>query len=155
MSTPSRPAKFWIAVASANHVAIGRAQGFCQVNYGKAAPLRRMLPGDRVIYYAPTRTFGGKDRLQAFVAHGTVADREIYQGVMGEGFTPYRRDVIWDDAQEAAIAPLLPLLSFTAGRANWGQPFRWGLFEIPEPDARLIAQAMGLGSSAENAVSDM
>lgn len=139
-----RPPKSWIAVASADHVAIGRAEGFMQVNHGKAAPLKRTQPGDRVIYYAPTRVFGGKDRLQAFVAHGTIAEGKIYQGVMGAGFTPFRRDVIWDAAREAPIAPLLPLMSFTAGRVNWGQPFRWGFFEIAEDDARLIAGAMGV-----------
>jgi hypothetical protein len=140
-----RPSKSWIAVASADHVAIGRAQGFCQVNHGKSAPLKRARPGDRLIYYAPVRTYGGKDRLQAFVAHGVIAEGEVYQGVMGGGFTPFRRDVIWDDVQEAPIAPLLAVLSFTAGRANWGQPFRWGFFEIPEADARIIAAAMGGG----------
>ena len=29
----------WVAVASAEHVAIGRAQGFMQVGHGKGAPL--------------------------------------------------------------------------------------------------------------------
>jgi hypothetical protein len=144
MSGPSRPAKSWIAVASANHVAIGRAQGFMQVNHGKSAPLKRPLPADRVIYYAPTRVFGGKDRLQTFIAHGRVAVGEVYQGVMGSGFTPFRRDVVWDEAQKAPIAPLLPRLSVTAGGVNWGQPFRWGFFEIPKADADLIAAAMGL-----------
>jgi EVE domain len=144
MSDPTRPPKSWIAVASANHVAIGVAQGFCQVNHGKAGPLRRTAAGDRIVSYAPTRTFGGKDRLQAFVAHGRIAWGEIYQGVMGEGFTPFRRDVVWDAAQETPIAPLLPILSFTAGRVNWGQPFRWGFFEIPDSDAGIIAHAMGV-----------
>jgi EVE domain len=144
MSDTTRPVKSWIAVASANHVAIGRAQGFAQVNHGKAAPLRRTRPGDRLIYYAPVRVYGGKDKLQAFVAHGRIAKGEVYQVVMGEGFTPYRRDVIWDDAHEVPIAPLLPILSFTVGRVNWGQPFRWGFFEVPEADARIIADAMGI-----------
>ena len=105
-----------------------------------------MRPGDRILYYAPVRSFGGKDRLQAFVAHGRIAPGEVYQGVMPGGFTPWRRDVIWDAAREAPIAPLLAVLSFTAGRANWGQPFRWGLFEIPEADAQVIARAMGVGA---------
>lgn len=56
-----RSSKSWIAVASADHVAIGREQGFAQVNHGKAAPLRRMQPGDRIIYYAPVRTFRAGD----------------------------------------------------------------------------------------------
>ena len=43
----------WIAVASAEHVGIGRVQGFMQVCHGKAAPLRRVLPGSRVVYYSP------------------------------------------------------------------------------------------------------
>lgn len=58
----------WIAVASADHVMIGRALGFMQVCHGKAAPLRRLRAGDRVIYYVPTRQFRGRDRLQAFTA---------------------------------------------------------------------------------------
>lgn len=143
-----RPPKSWIAVASANHVARGVAEGFAQVNHGKAAALRRMRPGDRVIYYAPVRTYGGTDRLQAFVAQGRIAEGEVYQGHMGEGFTPFRRDVIWDLTGEAPIAPLLQHLSFTTGRTNWGQPFRWGVFEIPELDAELIADAMRRGTSA-------
>jgi hypothetical protein len=146
--TDCRPPKSWIAVASADHVARGRADGFMQVNHGKAGPLRRTLPRDRVIYYAPVRAYGGKDRLQAFVAHGRIAPGEVYQGVMGSGFTPWRRDVVWDEAQEAAIVPLLPHLSFTAGQVNWGMPFRWGFFEVPKADARIIAEAMGLDGSA-------
>ena len=144
MSPTPRPPKCWIAVASANHVAIGRAQGFMQVNHGKSAPLKRVLPGDALIYYAPTHTFGGKDRLQAFVAYGRVAAGEIYQGHMAEGFTPFRRDVLWADAASAPIAPLLQHLSFTAGKPNWGAPFRYGLFEIAESDRALIASAMGI-----------
>ena len=49
-----RGCKNWIAVASAEHVRIGRSQGFMQVCHGKAAPLRRIQPGDGVVYYSPT-----------------------------------------------------------------------------------------------------
>ena len=44
----------WIAVASAEHVRLGRAQGFMQVNHGKLAPLKRIQTGDRVVYYSPS-----------------------------------------------------------------------------------------------------
>ena len=66
--TETRPPKSWVAVASADHVAIGRAAGFMQVNHGKSAPLRRTQAGDRVIYYAPLQAYRGTDRMQAFVA---------------------------------------------------------------------------------------
>jgi len=68
----------WIAIASAEHVRRGRAEGFMQVGHGKAAPLKRIAPGDGVIYYSPTITLGGKDRLQAFTAVGVVCAGDPY-----------------------------------------------------------------------------
>ena len=73
----------WIAVASAEHVEIGRAQGFMQVGHGKGAPLKRLRAGDRIAYYSPVRVFGGRDACQAFTAIGTVVDERVYQGVHG------------------------------------------------------------------------
>jgi hypothetical protein len=133
----------WITVASADHARIGVAQGFIQVNHGKSAPLRRFAAGDLVAIYAPVQVFGGKDRLQAFTALGRVREGAPYCGDMGGGFTPFRRDVDWFAAVPAPIAPLLGALSFTAGRTNWGVPFRWGLFKVEDADMALIAAAMG------------
>ena len=133
----------WIGVASAEHVRRGRSGGFMQLGHGKAAPLKRVKPGDRIVYYSPTVTLGGKDKLQAFTAIGTVKDREPYVGDMGKGFKPYRRDVDWAKAEEAPIEPLLDKLEFTAGKPNWGYKLRLGLFPISAVDFRLIAKAMG------------
>lgn len=134
----------WIAVACAEHVGIGRAEGFMQVCHGKAAPLRRVLRGSRVVYYSPARAFGGKDRLQSFTAFGVVKAAAPYQIHMGGGgFHPFRRDVDWLDAREVAIQPLLPLLEFAAGVRNWGRKFRFGLFSISDHDMGVIADAMG------------
>lgn len=134
---------YWIAVASAEHVRRGRAAGFMQVNHGKASPLRRVKPGDGIIYYSPNTVFGEKDGLQAFTAIGTVREGEPYQGDMGDGFTPYRRDVDWMAAKEVPIRPLLGRLDFTAGKSNWGYQLRFGLFEVSDHDFHLIADAMG------------
>jgi len=133
----------WIAVASAQHVRRGRKDGFMQVNHGKAAPLRRIKPGDGIIYYSPTTILGEKDGLQAFTAIGTVREGEPYQGEMGGGFTPFRRDVEWMAAAEAPIKPLLDRLDFTAGKSNWGYQLRFGLFPVSAADFALIAEAMG------------
>lgn len=134
---------FWVAVASAEHVRIGSKNGFMQVNHGKAAPLRRIKPGDGVVYYSPSTVLGEKDGLQSFTAIGAVRQGELYEGFMGGGFTPARRDVDWRDAEEAPVKPLLGLLDFTAGKPNWGYQLRFGLFEISEHDFRLIGEAMG------------
>ncbi|WNG17168.1 EVE domain-containing protein [Cystobacter fuscus] len=134
----------WIAVASAEHVLRGREAGFMQVCHGKAAPLRRLQPGDRVIYYSPTVSFQGKDRLQAFTALGLVKAGEPYVFDMGGGFRPFRQDVTWLPARTAPIQPLLESLDFSAGRRNWGYQLRFGLFSISEHDLQLIARAMGV-----------
>jgi hypothetical protein len=133
----------WIAVASAEHVRLGRAQGFMQVCHGKGAPLRRVLPGHRVVYYSPTVSFGARDRLQSFTALGVVKAQEPYQFDIGGGFHPFRRDVDWLDGHDALIQPLLPVLDFSAGVRNWGQKFRYGLFSISDHDMGVIATAMG------------
>ena len=86
----------WIAVASAEHARRGCAQpdkGYMQVCHGKRGPLQRVAPGDRVAYYAPATTMGGKDRLQHFVSIGIVQPGEPYAFDMGGGFVPFRRNV--------------------------------------------------------------
>lgn len=133
--------KYWIAVASAEHARRGKA-GFMQVNHGKKAPLQRIRAGDGVTYYSPAETIGGKDRLQSFTTIGRVRDEELYQGVMGGDFTPWRRNVDYANARETPIASLLDTLEFTRGNRNWGYQMRLGLFEISEHDFRAIATAM-------------
>jgi hypothetical protein len=139
---PATSGHNWIAVASAEHVRLGRAGGFMQVCHGTAAPLRRIRPGDRVAYYSPSEVFRGKDKLQAFTAVGFVRTGEPYQFDMGGGFVPFRCDVDWLKAEEASIQPLLDVLDFTGGVRNWGYQLRFGLFAISDHDLYRIAEAM-------------
>lgn len=113
-----------------------------QVCHGKCAPLKRVQPGDRVAYYAPTVTLGGKDKCQSFVSIGLVQAGEPYAFDMGGGFVPFRRDVAYVPAQEASILPLLDQFEFVEDRSRWGYKFRFGLFKVGDGDMRLIAQAM-------------
>jgi hypothetical protein len=57
---------------------------------------------------------------------------------------PYRRDIMWLETCDAPIKPLLDSLEFSAGRRNWGNQLRFGLFRISERDMRTIAKAMGV-----------
>jgi hypothetical protein len=133
----------WIAVASGDHVRRGVEEAIMQVCHGKAAPLRRVSPGDRVAYYSPSTAFRGGDKLQAFTAYGRVKSGEPYLYDMGGGFRPYRRGVAWERAEITPIRPLLDALAFTSGDRNWGYKLRFGLFEIGEGDMDLIEAAMG------------
>jgi EVE domain len=131
----------WIAVACAEHARRGRELGIMQVCHGKGAPLRRVRAGDGVIYYSPTVTFGGKEKLQAFTLIGTVKDDRTYQADMGD-FRPFRRDVEYRAANDAPIVPLLDRLELTLGKRNWGYVFRFGLVQISQVDFETIAAAM-------------
>jgi len=139
----------WIAVASAEHVREGRRQGIMQVCHGKAAPLRRTAPGDRVIYYSPATKMRGTDGLQSFTAIGRIRDGALYQPEMVNGFQPWRRDVDWFSSVETPIRPLLEKMEFTQGRRNWGYQFRYGLFPISKEDGDIIEQAMRVGQRLE------
>ena len=134
----------WIAVASAAHVRIGQVGGFMQVCHGKAAPLRRIKPGDCVAYYSPAINMGDKSKFQTFTALGIVKPGDPYSFDMGTGFCPYRRDVHWYNSVDAHIAPLLEKLEFTAGQRNWGYQLRFGFFQISATDMRDIAAAMNV-----------
>jgi EVE domain len=134
--------RYWVAVASAEHVRRGRAEGFMQVNHGKAAPLKRIKPGDFIVYYSPAEQFGSKQPYRHFTALGVICNKEPYQGDMGPDFKPFRRDVVWHKTDEVAITPLLQSLSFSKDNKNWGYQLRFGLFEISAGDFEVIEQAM-------------
>jgi hypothetical protein len=143
MSNPASGRRFWVGVASRDHVMRGVAGGFCQLSHGKSGPLTKIRPGDFIIYYSPREAMGEGEPVQAFTAIGEVAPGEPYQFDMGGGFVPFRRDVRFLDAQDAPIKNLLDRLSFTKGRKSWGYAFRRGAFEIAAEDFDIIAEAMG------------
>jgi hypothetical protein len=119
------------------------ATGSCKSRNGKSAPLRRIEPGDRVVFYSPTDAFCGNDKLQSFTAIGVVKEGAPYQVDRGDGFSPFRRDVTWQTAAETPIRTLRKQLEFTKGNRNWGYQLRSGLAEISELDMLRIARAMG------------
>jgi hypothetical protein len=133
---------YWIGVVSRDHVQIGVAGGFTQLNHGKAGPLERMRPGDGFVFYSPRTEYPDGAPLQAFTAIGLVRARDIYQAGGAEA-SPFRRAVEYLPANEAPIKPLLPELSFIRSKEHWGAAFRFGLVRVPEEDFARIAAAMG------------
>jgi hypothetical protein len=135
--------KYWLAVASRDHVRHGVEGGFCQLGHGKEAPIRRLSTGDGIAYYSPKAKLEGGDPVQALTAIGTIKSDEAYCGDMGQGFHPWRRAVTWNrEAHEALIRPLLGHLELTKGKASWGIVFRRSLISVSSPDFSIIAKAM-------------
>lgn len=137
--------KYWITVASKDHIARGVAGGFMQANHGKQAALKRMHAGDWVLFYSPKQTMNSTKPCQAFTAIGQVADEEIYQHKMSDDFIPWRRDISFYQNTETPIVPLVDELDFITNKKSWGYPFRFGFLEIPEHDFELIKAKMITG----------
>lgn len=136
--------KYWVGVASAEHVKKGFADGIAQVCHGKQGPLKRMQPGDWIVYYSPVDIFGSKQACRKFTAIGQIKAGDPYQFEMSPLFVPWRRDVQFMQAHDAAIEPLINQLQFIENKVHWGFKFRFGLFEINHHDFMLIAKNMGV-----------
>lgn len=134
--------RYWLGIVQREHVERGVKGGFAQVCHGKRGPLARMQPGDWLIYYSPKTALEDGLPLKAFTAIGQVQTGEPYSFQMSQDFAPYRRDVSFVAAQQAPIEPLLPYLSFSAGKPNWGYALRFGILELTPGDFRRIARAM-------------
>ena len=134
--------KYWIIVASKDHLQRGLEGGFIQANHGKAAPLKRMKPGDWVVFYSPKLEYEKPEKYQHFTAIAQIADDRIYQHDMGDGFIPFRRNVRFLPAHDVPIRPLINALTFIQDKSHWGAPFRFGTLQIPEEDFKLIAREM-------------
>lgn len=141
--------QYWIGVVSKNHVSIGVAGGFTQLNHGKAGPLERMRPGDGFAFYSPRTLYPDGPLLQAFTAIGRVSEGEIFQAEAGAGFRPFRRAVSYLPARDAPIKPLIEDLTFIRSKQHWGAAFRFGFLRVPEEDFARIAGAMGRDFSAD------
>lgn len=134
--------RYWIGVVSLSHVQPGVAGGFAQLGHGKAAPLRRMQVGDWLVYYSPKTDMTGGEPLQMFTAMGKVTGESVYEHRMGPDFVPFRRDVSYVKCKPAAIAPLIPKLSFIKDPKRWVYPLRTGHIEMTKNDWQLIVRAM-------------
>ena len=134
--------KYWIGVASKNHVARGVKDGAAMLNHGKLTPLKKMKAGDFLIYYAPKIELGKDETCQKFVAVGRIKTGEPYQVKMSEDFEPYRVDVEYFACENAEIKPLIEDLHFIKNKKSWGYSFRFGQIEISAHDFKLISEAM-------------
>lgn len=143
----SRGVRFWVGVASKDHVENGVEWGISQFCHGKMAPAKRLKRGDFVIYYSSKVTMDGSDPYQKFTAIGVVDDDAPYQVDMGNDFKPFRRNVTYmKEARHVDIRPLIPYLDFIKNKKAWGGAFRFGFFEIDRTSFDIISGAM-LGSS--------
>lgn len=134
--------KYWIGVASRDHVIKGVQGGFAQLCHGKKIPLKKMSTGDWLIYYSSKKSLKENKPYQKFTAIGRVVDPNIYQVKINDDFMPYRRNIDFIHCKEVSIHPLISELSFIENERYWGYPFRFGHLEICAEDFKLISTQM-------------
>ena len=143
--------RYWIGVASREHVARGVAGGFCQLCHGKAQALQRMSAGDWIIYYSPTECIEETTSCQRFTAIGEIEAGGIYSHAISHWFVMHRRKVRYHDANDADIRPLIGRLDFIRDKSRWGSTLRFGHIEISREDFEIIAERMLVEAPAEAA----
>ena len=134
--------KYWIGVASKDHVEAGVQKGICQFCHGKQWPVRRLKKDDFIIYYSPKTSINDNETYPKFTAIGKVIDVEPYQVEQLPGFMPFRRKVAYFDTKHAAIKPLIDSLQFIKNKQHWGGVFRFGFFEIDKNSFEVIKGQM-------------
>jgi EVE domain len=134
--------RFFIGVASRDHVLMGVRGGFAQFGHGKMAPVKRLARGDWVIFYSPRERFREPGPCRRFTALGKVIDDAPTQVEQIPGFAPWRRRTEYQAAREVEIRPLLDDLSFITDKSRWGVAFRFGLIEVSREDFMRIAKRM-------------
>ena len=137
----------WIGVAAARHVAVAVRDGFAMFAHGRHDAAKRILPGDRVIYYSPREGIRDGAECRRFTAVGVVEPGEPAERLMTPGQTGWYRRMHWLDARPADVYPLLDSLSFVTDRQHWGMCFRKSLFRVNADDFSRIAAAMGVDPS--------
>ena len=126
MSKPKQERRYWLAVASRDHVKNGVAGGFCQMSHGKPGPLMRIRPGDGIVYYSPRTEMRGGDPVQGFTAIGVVAPGEPYAGSLplevkpGVRNPPHTRRVLPETNGRLACG-----IGATPCHRARGRRFRW------------------------------
>lgn len=134
--------RYWIGVASREHVMKGICDGFAQLCHGKEDPLKKMNTGDWIIYYSSKESIQETTPYQKFTAIGKVIDDDVFQFDMGNDFIPFRRNIDFISCTETSIDPLILHLTFIKNKKRWGYPFRFGHLEISEKDFKLISEKM-------------
>lgn len=111
VNTMQSKTRYWIGVASRDHVIKGVQGEFAQLCHGKKTPLKKMNTGDLLIYYSSKKSLKENKPYQKFTAIGRVVGDNVYQVDMGNGFMPFRRNIDFIRCEETSMRCIGVILS--------------------------------------------
>lgn len=135
--------RHWLAIISLEHANIAASSGFLQVCHGKAVPLRRTSAGDEFFIYSPKMGMSSGESIMAITYRGTFDDDHVYQVEQAPGFTPFRKDVTFDQGFRRVPIRAIVGMELTAN-PNWGLIIRRGFVELSAADAVRIKNEAGI-----------
>ena len=138
----------YLGIAERIHADACVTAGVCVLGLSGPSGVKKLNPGDGVIYYSP-KTAPDGEVLRAFTAIGEVTGETPYERSFEGASQPlWVRDVAWRrEAREVSIYDLLEQLSWIRNPKNWGFYMRGSHRAIPAEDYARIAGAM-LGGAA-------
>ncbi|WP_242640323.1 EVE domain-containing protein [Rhodococcoides fascians] len=134
--------RFWINTVSLDHVEAATEGSFTQADHGARTRLGRPRPGDEMIFYSPRTSLHKGTPVRQFTAWATITGDEPYRVDITENFRPWRLAATFHPCTPVDARPLVDRLSFIPDAAQWGLPFRRGLFTIPREDFSMICARM-------------
>src|SRR3546814_15854 len=99
--------RYWITVATQEHIRRGQTNSFLQIGHGKRTILARIKQDDWVIFYAPKVSLSDKTPIESFIAMGQAVDSDIAKVMVTAEYQPYRRRFIYAPIVPVPIEPLL------------------------------------------------
>jgi hypothetical protein len=123
--------KYYMGVASKNHVEIGKKFGIIQLCHGKSHPLEKLQPNDWIIYYSPKLIYGEDNMCQEFTAIAQITESPVY---VVDGMA--RRSVLYYNNRGIKYQDLKNELMFSSSY------FRFGFFEIGLEDFTILYNGM-------------
>ena len=149
-------ARYWIGLAERDSVQAAVSNGVCLFSGGKASAVRKLAPGDWILYYSPHESTDGAT-LECFTAVGEVVDETPWtqnwtqlcaggpfwtHGTRPKSTQTWVRKCAYDAVGEVSVRPLLSSLSFVSQPRHWGRTFRRGQMEIGAADFFAIADRL-------------
>ncbi len=111
--------RYWISVASKDHVLKGVEGGFCQLCHGRNNPLKRLNSGDWIIYYSPRSALNDGER-------GTMDFPKLAGPSFVGSVAPNKRVLFKGPASLGRF--VLGVQTFTAiGQVLAGEPYRFNM----------------------------
>ncbi len=137
---------YWLCITTRENWEIVRKHNVWGVSDRHLKTLRRVRPGDKLVFYVKQKLRGG-EKYPPMIVGIYEAEGEPYRDekqIFSGGLYPWRIRVKPIKLGEIEFKPLIPKLKFIKNKQAWtGYLMGKAMRQIPEEDYRLIESQLG------------